>query len=1279
MVSKLAGWAKQAGERSVHLHRLNIGPRLTLCFIFIILAMLLGNTVLLWQFYQARVQAERLSGVDQELIVVLQAHTNLMAFYERLDVLADSENTSELVTQAQLLRDDLQEDTRRSRDALIRLPPEVQLDPTVLPTLEAIQDELPAELGAITDLAKSKDWQAIRLRLRNQIRPLESRTASLVESIDREVSEKRAQALLKIAEAQRRIILIVPLTGVVTLLFAAFLGLAITRSITLPLGRLMEGSRALAGGDFSHRVAASGKDEIALLGDVFNEMIVRLQELYRELQRREAYLAEAQGLSRTGSFGWDISSREIFWSEETFRIFEYDRETKPTVERVIERTHPEDQAFLAQTIERAASEKVGFGFEHRLLMPDGSVKWVIVVSHPSTSEEPGGLHYVGAVTDITERKRAEEALRQSGEQLITQKAQLDELFKQAPEGIVLLDVEDRVLRINPEFTRIFGYTSEEAMGRCINDLIAPEELRGEAEEFTHRMIHGKLVNAETIRRRRDGKRIHVSLLAVPISVPGGLIAEYAIYRDLTEHKLVAGELTKQRAHMEQLFETVPEAIALVDLKDAIVRVNPEFSRIFGYSPEEAVGRPINDLIAPGELRAEAEEFTRLVTGRGETLNVETVRGRKDGSRFPVSVVSVPISAPGGQIGEYAIYRDITERKRAEEELRRSESYLSEAQRLTHTSSWVWRVAGGDALHLSDEWYRIYGFDPEKAMPGWEERRKRIHPEDQAKWQSAIERAIREKSEYDVEFRILLADGTLKHVHTVGHPILDASGELVQFMGTSTDITERKLAEENLRRSEGYLAEAQRLSRSGSWAWDVRTGTIFWSRENFRIYEYDPEKITPTWAHILERVHPEDRPDVEQRAKMESTQKGRGDSEGDYRIVLPDGRIKHLHSIAHPVVNELGEITELFGTTLDVTEQYEARAALETAFEQIKVLKDQLYKENIALREEIDKVSMFEEIVGSSEPLRRVLIQVAKVAATDSTVLILGETGTGKEMIARAIHRRSKRASRAFIRVNCAAIPPTLIASELFGHEKGAFTGASQRRLGRFELADGGTLFLDEIGELPAETQSALLRVLQEREFERVGGTQSVTVDARVLSATNRDLRAAVDAGIFRQDLFYRLNVFPIQMPSLRERADDIPMLVEYLIERYAKKAGKRIRNLDKRTLALFQEYTWPGNIRELQNVVERAVILCDSETFSVDETWFKREAPRELSRLSVAFKGLGRLDESKEREMIEAALAETGGRISGPSGAAALLGVPRQTLESKIANLGINKHRFKSV
>jgi PAS domain S-box-containing protein len=374
----------------------------------------------------------------------------------------------------------------------------------------------------------------------------------------------------------------------------------------------------------------------------------------------------------------------------------------------------------------------------------------------------------------------------------------------------------------------------------------------------------------------------------------------------------------------------------------------------------------------------------------------------------------------------------------------------------------------------------------------------------------------------------------------------------------------------------------------------------------------------------------------------------------------------------------GDQSMFTGFVRDISERKRAEEGLRKAFAEIKELRDQLQQENLALKEDVDQASMFEEIVGSSGALQRVLSQVAKVAPTDSTVLILGETGTGKELIARAMHRRSKRSTRAFVSVNCAAIPPSLIASELFGHEKGAFTGATQRRLGRFELAQGGTIFLDEVGELQAETQITLLRVLQEREFERVGGSQPISVDVRVLAATNRDLTAAVDAGMFRQDLFYRLNVLPIQIPALRERIEDIPLLVEYLVERYAKKTGKKIKNIRKKTLELFQAYDWPGNIRELQNVVERAVVLSDSDTFSVDETWLKRQPAREGPRLSMPEKALGRVDADRERAIIEAALAESGGRVAGPSGAAAKLGIPRQTLDSKIASLGIDKNRFKS-
>ena len=360
---------------------------------------------------------------------------------------------------------------------------------------------------------------------------------------------------------------------------------------------------------------------------------------------------------------------------------------------------------------------------------------------------------------------------------------------------------------------------------------------------------------------------------------------------------------------------------------------------------------------------------------------------------------------------------------------------------------------------------------------------------------------------------------------------------------------------------------------------------------------------------------------------------------------------------------------------NVNKEREARVALETAFQQIEVLKDQLYKENLALRDEVDRVSMFEEIVGTSQALQAVLSRVIKVAPTDSGVLITGETGTGKELIARAIHKRSRRSERAFVSVNCAALAPSLISSELFGHEKGAFTGATQRRPGRFELANAGTIFLDEVGELPADVQVALLRVLQEREFERVGGTVSIKVDVRVIAATNRNLEAGKANGTFRSDLFYRLNVFPIEVPPLRERKDDVLMLLEYFVHRYAKKVGKNFGKINKRTLELFRSYDWPGNIRELQNVVERSVIVSSDGVFGVDEAWLSRNAGQAPWRHPGSENTDG--NSSPERQIIEAALAESRGRISGPKGAAAKLQIPPSTLESKLKKFKISKTYFK--
>ena len=383
---------------------------------------------------------------------------------------------------------------------------------------------------------------------------------------------------------------------------------------------------------------------------------------------------------------------------------------------------------------------------------------------------------------------------------------------------------------------------------------------------------------------------------------------------------------------------------------------------------------------------------------------------------------------------------------------------------------------------------------------------------------------------------------------------------------------------------------------------------------------------------------------------------------EVRIRRRDGQYRWFLARFNPIRDEEGRLTRWYAAATDIDDRKQAE--------------QRLHDENLALREQIDQAFMFEEIVGSSPALKTVVASIVKVAPTDSTVLITGETGTGKELIARAIHKRSHRSGHAFIAVNCSAIPASLIASELFGHEKGAFTGALQQRRGRFELAHGGTIFLDEIGDLPAETQIALLRVLQEREIERVGSSRPIAVDVRVIAATNRDLEAAVASGAFRQDLYYRLNVFPMRNPPLRERVEDIPVLVEYLVERYGKKAGKSIRKIKKQTLELFQAYDWPGNVRELQNVIERAVVLCEGDTFIIDSSWLQvrgssapppSHAGGKVTTLSAG-----------ERALIEAALAEANGRISGPAGAAAKLGIPRQTLESKLRALKIDRRAFRT-
>jgi formate hydrogenlyase transcriptional activator len=536
----------------------------------------------------------------------------------------------------------------------------------------------------------------------------------------------------------------------------------------------------------------------------------------------------------------------------------------------------------------------------------------------------------------------------------------------------------------------------------------------------------------------------------------------------------------------------------------------------------------------------------------------------------------------------------------------------------------------------------------------------FHPEDVKRLRDERQQALARGEPFENEQRARGKNGKYRWFLIRYKPLLDETGQPLRWYASGTDIDDLKRAEARLRHDERELRQLVDSLPQHVLVLDAQ-GSIL--QVNQMMLDYLgrtlKEMQNPATDDRIKRdLHPDD---VERVQTERSVGLSRGSPfETEKRSLGKDGQFRWFLFRYKPLLDERGHIAKWFVTATDIEDRKQAE--------------ERMRNETFALREEIDRTSMSEEIVGSSRPLRRVLAQVDKVAPTDSTVLIFGETGTGKELIARSIHKRSKRAEGAFIAVNCAAIPTSLIASELFGHEKGAFTGAGQRRLGRFESADGGTIFLDEVGELPLETQIALLRVLQDKKIERVGSSKSISVDIRVLAATNRDLSAAIAAGTFRQDLFYRLNVVPIEIPSLRERKDDIPLLVEYLIDRYAQKTGQKIRNMERKTLELFEAYDWPGNIRELQNVVERAVILSDGETFAVDDSWFVKGSKEPIGptipfAVEVA---------QHEKDLIEAALKESKGRVSGPSGAAAQLGIPRQTLDSRIKALGVDKYRFKA-
>ena len=722
------------------------------------------------------------------------------------------------------------------------------------------------------------------------------------------------------------------------------------------------------------------------------------------------------------------------------------------------------------------------------------------------------------------------------------------------------------------------------------------------------------------------------------------------------HRMASQGHKLEPTDLQLLVDSVP-ALIHTGLPDGYLDFfNQYWLRYVGLSLEDLQGWKWTASIHPEDVEEMVDKW-RASLASGEHLLHEARVRRADGEyRWMLHHKIAARDEHGKIVKWYGSSIDIEDRKRAEEKLRQEERELRQIVDVIPQHIFVLEP-DGRFLYVNRRDLEYFGLTLEDVLAP-DHLAKVLHPDDLERLLREREQVIAQGTPWELEARLLGKDGRYRWFLIRLNPLLDEQGRIIRWYGARTDIEDRKQAEERVQQSEVELRQILNL-----------TPQIVTVLEPDGGISYANEIMLRYTGLTLEDVRAEDfrsrafHPDDVERVR-EERQNALSRSvafENEQRVLGKDGKYRWFLFRYNPLHDAQGRVVRWYAGGTDVEDRKRAE--------------ERLQHENIALRDEIDKTSMFEEIVGTSAALQTVLSRVSKVAPTDSTVLLTGETGPGKELVARAIHRRSHRSSRAFVSVNCAAIPRDLIASELFGHEKGAFTGATQQRLGRFELAGGGTIFLDEVGELPAETQIALLRVLQEHEFERVGGNRSIQTDVRVIAATNRDLQAAIAAGTFRSDLFYRLNVFPIEIPPLRKRKEDIPLLVAYFIDRFARQAGKRIQGLNKKTLELFQSYPWPGNIRELQNVIERSVIVCETEIFSVDESW--------LSRQPLATEGRSPLDlteklAAQEKEMIEAALRECGGRVFGPSGAAAKLGMPRSTLESKIRTLKINKNRFKT-
>jgi PAS domain S-box-containing protein len=802
-----------------------------------------------------------------------------------------------------------------------------------------------------------------------------------------------------------------------------------------------------------------------------------------------------------------------------------------------------------------------------------------------------------------------------------------------------------------------GLSIEQARDWGWTVALHPDDLKGIVDYWRALLASREPGEIEGRLRRFDGVYRWFLFRATPSFDDAGAVVKWlGTNTDIEDRKRAEEALRATERSLRLIFDTIPGFVCTLSAAGEVELLNRQTLEYFGKTAEELKNWATSDAVHPDDLPRVIDGW-RCSVETGQPYVVELRQRRADGVYRWFQARALPARDTEGRItGWYMLLTDVDDRQRAEEALRASEQSL----RLIFDSipGFVSTVGAAGEVELVNRQTLEYFGKTAEELKKWETSDALLHPDDLPRLIDGWRRAVETGRPVELEHRSRGADGVYRWFLLRGRPQRDAEGRVVRWYNLVTDIDDRKRAEGELERAFDELARSEAELRTIIDAIPQLIVALGADGQfldaNRAVLEYTGlTKEEVRSERFNEVFHPED---SERLRDVRAAAISRGvPFEYERRLRHRDGQYRWLLVQYNPVRDKRGAVIRWYGTGTDIDDRKQAE--------------ERTRQENVALREQIDQVFMFEEIVGSSPALKTVLSSIVKVAPTDSTVLITGETGTGKELIARAIHKASPRADQAFISVNCAAIPPSLIASELFGHEKGAFTGALQRRQGRFELAHSGTIFLDEIGELPAETQIALLRVLQERRFERVGGSRAIPTDVRIIAATNRDLAAAIASGTFRADLFYRLNVFPIDVPPLRHRKEDIPMLVEYFVKRYAAKARKPISKIARKTLELCLSYRWPGNIRELQNIVERSVILCNGDTFSVEPAWLSSQA---VSR--PEWGPLANTLESFEKEIIEKALADSNGKVAGPDGAAAKLGMPRTTLDARIKQLNIKRY-----